>query len=391
MTGEQDGRPVLAAGIGFGLMFFTSGDRDSARFYQRLLDLARLADERGLRFISTPERHFHEFGGAFPNPAVLSAAIAAVTRHIEIRAGSLIAPLHHELRIVEDWSVVDNLSGGRAAIAFGTGWNINDFVLAPDAYHGRRAVLKQKLRRAREYWDTGTCTATNPAGQQVTLDLHPRPARRPLRAWLTVSQSAEGWAMAAREGLNVLTHMETQDLGTLAARIGGYRAERLHCGHDPGAGIVTVMQHALIGGNGEDIDELAARELDGYLRAAADLERRSVENGGAMSGGRAAGSGQALISDHAIRDEMVTYARHRLIRGASLVGTYDECEGQVARLAEAGADEIACLIDFVTRPEDMQQTLHHIGRLHDRFSAERRRGQEARSVTRFLNPGSTGS
>src|SRR5215470_14828521 len=131
----------------FGIMFFSSaGDlRPGRGRYALLLDAVRFADRRGFAAVWTPERHFHPFGGLFPNPAVLSAGIATATERLEIRAGSLISPLHSALRIAEEWSVVDNLSGGRAAISFGAGWNVDDFVFAPDHYERRYEVMAQQI------------------------------------------------------------------------------------------------------------------------------------------------------------------------------------------------------------------------------------------------------
>ena len=61
----------------------------------------------------TPERHLHAFGGLFPSSSVISAALAASTQRIRIRAGSVVLPLHSPIRVAEEWSVVDNLSTGR--------------------------------------------------------------------------------------------------------------------------------------------------------------------------------------------------------------------------------------------------------------------------------------
>ena len=122
----------------FGIMFFSSSSQaNDKRKYGLLIDAARYADEQGFTAIWTPERHFHEFGGLFPNPSLTSAALAMVTNNLQIRAGSLISPLHHPVRIAEDWSVIDNLSGGRVAISFGSGWNINDFIFFPERYATR--------------------------------------------------------------------------------------------------------------------------------------------------------------------------------------------------------------------------------------------------------------
>src|SRR3954454_4606598 len=99
-----------------GLMFFfKGGEHARGDKYKLLLDASRFADEHEFCCVWTPERHFHKFGGLFPNPAVTGAALAMIIHHLQIRAGSLISPLHDALRIVEEWAVVDNLSGGRVA------------------------------------------------------------------------------------------------------------------------------------------------------------------------------------------------------------------------------------------------------------------------------------
>ena len=65
---------------------------------------------------------------------VTSAAVAVVTERVEIRAGSVVLPLHNPIRVAEDWSVVDNLSNGRVGLSFASGWHANDFALAPDNF-----------------------------------------------------------------------------------------------------------------------------------------------------------------------------------------------------------------------------------------------------------------
>ena len=82
----------------------------------------------------TPERHFHPFGGLYPNPALTSAAVAAVTKRVGLRAGSVVLPLHNPLRCAEEWSVVDNLSDGRVGLSFASGWHASDFALMPQNF-----------------------------------------------------------------------------------------------------------------------------------------------------------------------------------------------------------------------------------------------------------------
>src|SRR5712691_3709304 len=137
----------------FSIMFFAGSDRPAGGDrYALVREAAQFADRHGFSAIWTPERHFHEFGGLFPNPSVLSAAIAAGTERLQIRAGSVVLPLHDPLRVAEEWALVDNLSGGRVGISFASGWHANDFVLKPAAYQDRQEVMRRGIDAVRRLW-----------------------------------------------------------------------------------------------------------------------------------------------------------------------------------------------------------------------------------------------
>jgi alkanesulfonate monooxygenase SsuD/methylene tetrahydromethanopterin reductase-like flavin-dependent oxidoreductase (luciferase family) len=61
----------------FSLLFFASAP---AEFERDKFDLfrqsTRFADERGFEAVWIPERHFHAFGGMFPNPALSGVVLA---------------------------------------------------------------------------------------------------------------------------------------------------------------------------------------------------------------------------------------------------------------------------------------------------------------------------
>ena len=113
-------------------LFYFDGDGSVARpnLYQLLIESAKFADKNGFSAVWTPERHFHAFGGLYPNSAMTSAALAMVTENVQLRAGSVVLPLHHPVRVVEDWAMVDQLSNGRASIAFASGWTMDEFILS---------------------------------------------------------------------------------------------------------------------------------------------------------------------------------------------------------------------------------------------------------------------
>ena len=90
-------RPIGQTGRGmeFSLFYWGNDDGVGRDKYRMLLDGAEFADRNGFCAVWTPERHFHAFGGPYPNPSVTGAAVAAVTRNLSVRAGSCVAPLHH--------------------------------------------------------------------------------------------------------------------------------------------------------------------------------------------------------------------------------------------------------------------------------------------------------
>src|SRR6266699_1468343 len=133
--------------------FAASSDLESSMSpYDVLLDSARLADEAGLEAVWLPERHFDDFGYPFPNPSVLASAVAATTRRIGIRAGSVVMPLHHPARVAEEWSVVDQLSRGRVGISFASGWHSGDFILSRHPVTDRKSVMAEGIESVRALW-----------------------------------------------------------------------------------------------------------------------------------------------------------------------------------------------------------------------------------------------
>ena len=97
--------PPSSGGMEFSLYYWGNDDGVGRDKYRTLLEGAKFADKNGFCAVWTPERHFHAFGGPYPNPSVTGAAVAAVTQNLGVRAGSCVAPLHHTARIAEEWAV----------------------------------------------------------------------------------------------------------------------------------------------------------------------------------------------------------------------------------------------------------------------------------------------
>jgi natural product biosynthesis luciferase-like monooxygenase protein len=343
----------------FSLFFFADGGAAADDGYGLLLESARFADANGFSAVWTPERHFHSFGGLYPNPSVTGAAIAAVTERVGIRAGSVVAPLHHPVRIAEEWSVVDNLSRGRVGVSFASGWHAADFVLSPESYRERRTITAEAVETVRRLWRGEQLEFPDGFGVSQPVRILPAPVQPELPVWITSSGSADTFRLAGRLGAGVLTHLLGQDRGTLARNIASYRAElsRAHNGKAPGQ--VTLMLHTMIGTDRDRVRDLVREPLSDYLRSSIDLMART-------SAGLIPPDSDTSRRQARERRLLVAHAFNRYFTTSGLFGTVQDGAEIVRGLQAIGVDEVACLIDFGVPREEVLGSLHHLAELRRR-------------------------
>ena len=344
----------------FSLFFFAgSAAAGSDDKYALFREAAQFADRNGFSAVWTPERHFHDFGGLYPNPAVTGAALAAWTTNVEIRAGSVVLPLQDPIRVAEEWSVVDNLSNGRAAVSFASGWHARDFVLAPDAYADRVKRMYEGVETVRRLWSGEAIARKDGAGQEVLVRLFPRPHRRELPVWITSGGHIETFRSAGRIGANVLTHFLGQDLTAVSEKIAAYRAARSEAGFDPTTGKVALMVHAFLGESREAVKRIVREPLVRYLDTSADLVDAL-----AKSLGQGASAGSLTAAERA---EFLERRFDRYFEKLGLFGTIDDGLRFVDALTAAGVDDIACLVDFGVPRIETLESLKLLARLRDRI------------------------
>src|SRR5687768_15888466 len=140
--------------------------------------------------------HFHPFGGLFPNPSVAAAALATITERVQIRAGSVVLPLHNPIRVAEEWSLVDNLSGGRVGVSFASGWHGTDFALAPGNYLERKDIMLRDIETVRRLWRGEAVPVVDGTGRPTEVQIYPRPVQPELPVWVTAGGSPDTFRAA---------------------------------------------------------------------------------------------------------------------------------------------------------------------------------------------------
>lgn len=321
-----------------GIIFF-SGLASGLGPYELLLDVARYVDEAGFHAIWTPERHFTEVGGAYPNPALLAAALATTTQRVRLRAGSINLPLHDPLRVAEEWAVVDQLSNGRVDIAIAPGWHLRDFVLKPENFQNKFDILNEYREQLRAAWRGQSIERPDAFGEPHAIVTYPRPVQRELPIWLTTSQREQAWEFAGRSGLNVLSALINFGPKDLERRIGIYRAAREAAGWDPDAGVVSLMLHTYVDTDASRAIERVRPALTEYLKSFVS-QHQSANQADASDKVRTL---QSLGDD---RDDFVEMVFSRYVKTSSLIGDLPEAQTRLEAFRRMGVDEVACLVDF---------------------------------------------
>jgi natural product biosynthesis luciferase-like monooxygenase protein len=334
----------------FSLMFFSSDSSAHQGKYDLVMQCAKYADQAGLTSVWLPERHFHRFGGLYPNPSVLAAALAVSTSNIRLRAGSVISPLQNPIRIAEEWSIVDNLSDGRVDLAFGQGWNPNDFVLAPDVFEKRLERLHSDIRDVRTLWSGGSVVRRNGIGNDTEIRIFPAPVQKDLNIWITCSGGKERFEEAGASGANILTAMLFQNKKELEEKLKIYREARSRNGFDPKGGHVTLMLHTFLGEDASEVREIVRPPLMKYLEDSIDLWGKNAKQL----------SGLGAVE----RRHIIEFAFERYFGSQSLCGTVEHARTMVTELQSLGVDEIACLVDFGAPSQEVLRSLKALSRLN---------------------------
>ena len=352
-----------------GLMFFASSQDtgQAGRKYQLVIDAAKFGDEQGFSSIWVPERHFTKLGCLYPNPAILQAGLALATSRIRLQAGSVVLPIHHPMRIAEEWAMVDNLSAGRVGISAASGWNPDDFIFFPDRYQERRDVLFEQLEKVRRLWRGGSLLERNGIGKDVEVFLQPKPIQSELPVWVTAAGNPKTFEMAGALGAHLLTHLLDQGVDALAEKIAIYRKARADHGFDPEEGIVTVMLHTFVGEDADSVRDYVKPAYCGYLKNNIGLLR-------GLAHSRGSDVDITKLPEKDLED-FVGFLFDRFATARGLIGSPESCLPLLEEMDRIGVDEIACLLDIGPREDEILAHLPYLNQLKALYAKQNTKSQ----------------
>ncbi len=174
--------------------------------HQRLKDLLaeiKLADELGLDVFGVGEHHRPDY--AVSSPTVVLGAAAAVTKNIKLASAVTVLSSDDPVRVFQDFSTVDLLSGGRAEIMAGRGSFIESFPLFgynledyDELFTEKLDLLLQLNESTKVSWQGKHRTSIN------NLGVYPRPFQQSIPIWLAAGGTPASAVRAATLGLPLM-------------------------------------------------------------------------------------------------------------------------------------------------------------------------------------------
>lgn len=182
---------------------YENNTRTPNAFVKDILDEALYADTLNFRSAWIGEHHFSTLG-INSSPEMLLAFIAARTTRIRLAPAITVLPLHHPIRVAEQWATLDLISGGRVDFASGRGYDEREYIPFGANFRDNQSIFEEGMEIIRKIWDTdGPITHHGKHYQLDDVWITPSPVQRPMSMYVA-SFSAPSIELAGRIGAGLI-------------------------------------------------------------------------------------------------------------------------------------------------------------------------------------------
>ena len=150
---------------------------EGGHYYQEALREVLRAEELGFDSVWMEEHH-SVTNHYWPSPLTVLAGFATRTSRITLGTDILVAPFYHPVRLTEDATLLDIMSGGRLTLGMAIGYKPDEFALYGAEMEKRGARFEEQLAIMQALW-TGERVDFKGRYYTVAGRLEPQPVTRP--------------------------------------------------------------------------------------------------------------------------------------------------------------------------------------------------------------------
>jgi alkanesulfonate monooxygenase SsuD/methylene tetrahydromethanopterin reductase-like flavin-dependent oxidoreductase (luciferase family) len=251
--------------VGLGLTFqnLIEGQSDT-EVYRNELALASRAEDCGFDSVWTPEHHFTDYM-LTPNVVQFLSWVAARTKRLKLGTMVVVLPWHDPVRVAENFTLLDQLSEGRAIVGIGRGLGRVEF----DAF---RLEMAESRRRFTEYAEailtaieTGVIDFEGELYKQPRTKIRPQPYASFRNRTFASAISPYSIDLMARMGVGLLI-IAQKPWETVKSELEGYRRRFLELnGEEPPKPVMNVF--VAVSEDGAEAQRMREVYLQRYARS----------------------------------------------------------------------------------------------------------------------------
>jgi alkanesulfonate monooxygenase SsuD/methylene tetrahydromethanopterin reductase-like flavin-dependent oxidoreductase (luciferase family) len=190
--------------VGYTTIFQGSGEpADDQRVYDDELALCDLAEPLGFEMLWGVEHHFTSYTMC-PDPVQFLSYMAGRTKNILLGSGAVILPWHDPVRVAEQVTMLDLMSGGRFIFGMGRGLGRIEFEGLRSPMAESRARFVESAEIVLRALETGVLEADGEYYQIPRRDLRPKPVRSFRNRLYAAAVSPESVRIMADVGAGIL-------------------------------------------------------------------------------------------------------------------------------------------------------------------------------------------
>lgn len=232
-------RPALRFGVAHDFRCPPGSDHTMADVYAQTMEQIALVDRLGLDLVWFSEHHFVD-DGYLPNFVPVAAAAAAVTSRIRIGTNIALAPFAHPLRLAEDMSILDQLSGGRMELGLGLGYAPHEFAAFGMPVSHRVSYTEETTEIIKRAWQGERFSFAGKRWRFDDVKVTPQPVQPGGPPLWTASTSPASVDRAVRFDTNLLPQ------GPTSIVLDRWRDKTRAAGRDPDAYRIGIIRSVLV-------------------------------------------------------------------------------------------------------------------------------------------------
>ena len=255
----------------------------ASAYYEQILEQVELLEELGYDAAWFGEHHYS--GYSFGNPVVIAMAAASRTKTLRLGTGVSLIPLHHPLRLAEEYAMLDVLSGGRLDYGVGRGFlsyaydlfNI-DMAESHERYHeGVELIIKA--------WTAeGPFSFDGRFWKLRDYEFFPKPVQKPHPpVFAAGAGTPASFIWAGRLGLHLCTALFGPDKTLLTNGLKSYRETLASNGYDPAQRTVASVTQMYCAETKAEALRHGGQYTVNYYKFFANLDSRGSQPSGARA------------------------------------------------------------------------------------------------------------